>query len=346
MLIWQAKAIARRWVDEEASRDPAFRGAFFHGSTAWLADDADVQATSDVDVIVVLADAEPPAKRGKFRYQGVLLDVSFLPEEQVQTPEQILGLSHLAGSLRTASVIADPTGRLAEVQSAVARRFAKRDWVRKRCEHAHDKVLGNLRALDETSSFPDQVTAWLFATGVTTHILLVAGLRNPTVRRRYLDVRELLANHDRTDVYDTLLAQLGCASLTQARAERHLAALAETFDAAATVIRTPFPFAADIGDAGRPIAIAGSRELIARGDHREAVFWLVATATRCQQVLARDAPAALRDRHAPAYLDLLGDLGLASPADLRRRGVDVEASLPRLLEVAEAIMAANPDIEP
>jgi hypothetical protein len=57
------------------------------------------------------------------------------------------------------------------------------------------------------------------------------------------------------------------------------------FDTAKAVIKTPFSFASDISDAAGPIAIDGSRELIERGLHREAVFWIVVTYSRCQKVL-------------------------------------------------------------
>jgi hypothetical protein len=189
------------------------------------------------------------------------------------------------------------------------------------------------------------VTAWLFATGVTTHVLLVAGLRNPTVRRRYLAARELLADYGRLDFYETLLELLGCAQMSRARVEHHLAALADAFDAAKAVITTAFFFASDISDAARPIAIDGSQELIARGFHREAVFWMVATYSRCQKVLYHDAPAEMQEKFRPGYRHLLGDLGIGSSADLRQRNEQVEECLPRVWEVAEAIMAANRDIE-
>ena len=116
-------------------------------------------------------------------------------------------------------------------------------------------------------------------------------------------------------------------------------------ETAAAVITTPFPFASDINPVARPIAIDGSRELIERGDHREAVFWIVVTYSRCQKVLYHDARAALRDGFTPGYRELLADLGIASSADLQRRGEQVKAFLPRLWEVAEAIIVANPEIQ-
>lgn len=345
MRVKQAKAVARQWVLAEGRALPGFRGAFSHGSTNWLPDDALLSPTSDVDVMVVLADPNPPVKPGKFLYQDVMLEVSYLPQDQVQSPDQILGNYHLAGNLRMASILADPRGHLTDLQTAVAAGYAKRPWVYVRCQQARAKVLRNLQPLNQSGPFHDQVTAWLFAAGVTTHVLLVAGLRNPTVRQRYLAVRQLLDDYGHSDFYESLLALLGCAHMSQERAEQHLAALTAAFDAAKAVVRTPFFFASDISDQARPLAIDGSRELIERGDQREAVFWMVATYSRCQKVLYHDGPAALQERFRPGYRRLLADLGVTSLADLQQRGAQIRAFLPRLWQVTEAILAANADIE-
>ena len=345
MIVREAKEAARHWLMAEAAAISGAQGAFFHGSVNWLDDEAPFPATSDVDVMVVLDDPgpQPRVKPGKFRYRGVLLDVSNLASDQLQTPEQILGRYDLAGSIHTASVMWDPCGRLCELQSAVAADYAKRRWVARRRNDAQARILRNLAALDASRPFPDEVTSWLFATGVETHVLLVASLRNPTVRTRYVAVRELLRDYGHLAFYETLLDQLGCAGMSRERVERHLDALTDAFDAAKTVIETPFFLAADISDLGRPVAVGGSRELIARGDHREAVFWIAATYSRCMQVFAHDAPA-LKERFAPGYRALLADLGIASPADLRERAEGVRAFLPRLGAKAEAIVAANPEI--
>jgi hypothetical protein len=132
--------------------------------------------------------------------------------------------------------------------------------------------------------------------------------------------------------------------MERGQAERHLAALAAAFDAAKGVIATPFFFAADLTDAARPIAIDGSQDLIARG-HREAIFWVVATYSRCEKVLYQDAPAEMRARFTPGYRRLLGDLGITTFADLERRGEQVKEFLPQVWSVAEATMAVNPEIE-
>jgi hypothetical protein len=345
MRVKDAKDVARQWVIEQGSKTAGFYGAFYAGSTSWLPDDATLPATSDVDLWVVKDDPNPADKLGKFVYRGVLLEVSYMPRDQLGTPEQVLGDYHLAGCFRTPSVIADPSGQLTDLQAAVVKDYAKRQWVYRRCEHARSRILRNLESLNESAPFHDQVSSWLFAAGVTTHVLLVAGLKNPTVRRRYVAVRELLTDYGCLNFYETLLELLGCAGMGRSRVEQHLAALADVFDATKAVVKTPFFFNSDLSDIARPIAIDGSRELIERGEHREAIFWMVATYSRCQKVLYHDAPAELRDRFSPGYRQLLGDLGITSFADLQQRGEQVKRLLPRVWEVAETIMAANLEIE-
>jgi hypothetical protein len=337
--------VASRWVAGHAAELPSFAGAFLGGSAAWLPADADLPGTSDVDVMVVTADPQAPPKLGKLRYGGVLLDVTFLSWDQLGSSEDVLASYHLAGSFRTSTILADPTGRLTELHAATAGAYAKRSWVRRRCEQAERRIVDGLSRLDATQPLHDQVTAWLFPTGVTTHVLLTAGLRNPTVRLRYLAARTLLLEYGHGGFHEELLRLLGCAHLTRGSVDHHLRAMTEAFDAAAAVAATPFSFAGDITPAARVIAVDGSRELVERGRHREAVFWIVATAARCQKLLASDAPPETQAALRPGFAGLLGDLGIGSPADLRRRAREVHGFLPRLSEVKEAILAANPRVE-
>ena len=337
MFINYAKAIAREWISEEATILPGFFGAFFHGSTVWLADDAILPPSSDVDIMVVLSGEMPTVKLGKFRYQSVLLEVSYLATSEVQSPEQVLGNSHLAGSFRNNGILADPSGKLSAIQAVVGREFAKEEWVHARCEHVQEKLRNNLAALETATLFHDQVSCWLFATGLTTHMLLVAGLKNPTVRTRYVATKHLLQELGHNEFYEPLLALLGCSQITPARCTEHLAALSRVFDVASSVIKTPFFFASDLSDEARAIAIDGSQTLIDAGLHREAIFWLVATYARCQMVLYHDAPVEVQEQFQPGFRALLGDLGIQSADDLRSRGAQVEAFLPRLWEMTEAI---------
>jgi hypothetical protein len=199
-------------------------------------------------------------------------------------------------------------------------------------------------ALSQNLPWHDQAVIWLFGTAAATIVMLSAGLRNPTVRTRYLAARQLLADHGLSDEYESLLDDLGCAGLRRETVERHLDALEDVFDVAASVGTTPFFFSSDISAIARPIGIDGSRDLIERGFHHEAVFWIVATYARCQTILYHDAPGELHDRFDEGFRALLGDLGVRSSADILERGRQVEESKARIWAVAEAIMAANPEV--
>ncbi len=340
MFVQESKQIATEWVEAEGKYTPGFSGAFFHGSVNWLHDEDQLAPTSDLDIMLVLEDEHPPTKPGKFVYRGQLLEISYIPASALTTPQQVLGEYNLAGSFHTLSVIADPTGKLTELQRAVAAEYAHEEWVRTRAWQARDKVIDRLGSIARPAPFHEHVMNWLFGTGVMTHVLLVAGLRNPTVRLRYMAVRDLLLDYDRLDYHETLLAALGCANLSQPTVDAHMDRLAIAYDAAAEVIRTPFFFSTDFEPLSRPIAIDGSRELIQQGYHREAIFWMAATYSRCMMVFHADAPRLL-DQYDPAYLALLTDLGVESNAPLAARAAETTGMLEKLWQVSGMIMQSN-----
>lgn len=328
---------ARDWVVTEGLQIPRFCGAFLHGSILEKEEEALIPASSDVDLVVVLDDVDPPLKPGKLVHRDALLDVTYIPLDSVRTPELVLTNYHLAPSFARLRILADPAGGLSALHLAVADEFAKPAWVERRVSHARENVLDKLRAVHQPSPLHDRVMAWAFAAGVLCHILLVAALKNPTIRRRYIEVRSLLDALGRRDVYEGLLEVLGCARMGPERVAHHLSRMTKAFDAAKRAIKTPFFFATDISDIARPISIDGSRELIERGDHREAVFWIVATYCRCLKILAADAPGEV-GVHSQGFAELISDLGIDSPEDLGRRAAAVEAALAPVLELARAMI--------
>ncbi len=345
MRVNQARNAARRWVIEEASRIPGFYGAYTAGSTNWLPDDAELSTATDIDIMVVLGDQNHARRRQKFIYRDTFLEVSYLGNDQLQSPDEVLSDYHLAPSLRTTNILIDPSGHLAALLAIVCRDYAKRQWVCKRCTNARDKVLQYLNAIREEAPLHDQVIAWLFAAGITTHILLVAGLRNPTVRTRYVEVREMLADYGQLDFYESLLELLGVGRMSRDRVGKHLTTLRHILDRTKYAIKTPFPFATDISENARPVTIDGSIDMIARGYHREAMFWIAVTHSRCQKVILSDCPAEMTQTFGDSYRDLVSDLRVPSSTDVRRRCAEVERILPRVWQLAETIIAANHEIE-
>ncbi|MGC1212326.1 MAG: hypothetical protein WA890_13790 [Micromonospora sp.] len=338
MRVGAARAVAVEWVREQVRRDPGVRGAFFSGSTVGLPDDAVLPASSDVDVLLVRE--EPGAKLGKFRHRGVLLEVTAVTWDDLGSPEQVLGSWVFAPCFRTDTVIVDPTGRLAAVRERVSAGFGDPVWVRRRCAGVRRRIEEGLRHLDDAAPLHEQVTAWLFPTSLTAVLPLVAAGWDPTVRRRYVRAREVLAAYGLVDRYPGLLELLDGGGVPAGRVREHLAGLARTFDVAASVARTRFFFSADITPAGRPVVVDGSAELIGAGAHREAMFWMVATYARCHAILAVDAPERVAEL-APLFEAAVADLGVASAVQRRRRADAVLAFLPGWWSTAQRLMAGG-----
>lgn len=334
MLIAEARAIAREWVESHAAHEPGFAGAFFTGSTGELQADAVLPAASDVDIVVVLDVPTAPPKLGKIAVDGLVLEVTYAALAEFAAAAAVSRNYHLANSFRRDQLIADPTGRLGELRDAIAPFFRDPAAILARCDHAIDRIRNGLAGIDAGAAWQQQVMGWMFSTSITTHVVLVAALRNPTVRLRYAAARSVLLGLDQSDLYDELLDQLGVRDLSASTVARRLGDLEPIFDDAAGAASTPFFFSSDISAGARHIVFQGSHDLIADGLHREAVFWIIATYTRCMTILAADAPsrAALHEqtfRRAVAEL-----LGVQSTDDLFARAERTLASLPALRSFA------------
>jgi hypothetical protein len=194
--------------------------------------------------------------------------------------------------------------------------------------------------MNPSAPLPDQVTTWLFGTGVMTHVLLVAGLRNPTVRRRYAAVHDLLQHNKMLDYHENLLAHLGSADMSATEVQNHLRALETVFDAAKTIDTaktgdTPYRFSSDITDTARPVAIEGSHDLIKAGLHREAMFWITATYCRCLTKLS--LAGASTASYTESFHTLLADLGAQTFQARQQKAAEALAALPELWSTALAV---------
>ncbi|MCF3962077.1 hypothetical protein [Streptomyces fuscigenes] len=336
----RARAAALDWVRAEGRAREGYVGAYVTGSTVGLRDEDEVPVGSDLDLTVVTRAMPRGPKPGKFPHLGVLFDVTVVGWDALAPAGHALADYHLAAGLSRDTVLDDPTGGLRALQRSVAREFAAPARVRQRCGAVLTRIEAGLRTPDTAAPWPVRVTGWLFPTCVSAHLPLVAGLRNPTVRLRHLRARELLTAAGLGEHYPALLAQLDPAGLTPERVGHHVECLAVLFDATAAVAHTPFPFSSDLTPAARPVAVDASRALVRAGDHREALFWVVATAARCHTALLADAPD-LAARHAPQFAELLADLGINDGRDLAARSRATLAYLPELAALGEEIIAAG-----
>lgn len=344
MLVKDAKDTARQWVQEEGSKAPDFCGAFIAGSTNWMADDAPLPPGSDVDIKVVLDSPTVAEGPQKIPYRDVILDISYAPRDGLRSAEAVLGNYYIAGHFTGASIVADPLGQLCAIQPKVAQEYARRTWVRARCEHAQAWQREYIPSWRETAPIHDHVLALLLATCVAPHALLVANLQNPTIRKSLVASRTVLEPYGRLAMQDKLINILGSASMARAQVEVHLASCLDAFDAASGVASTPYFGSTMIREFARPLVVHGARDLIDRGLQREAMLWIAIIHSWSQKSLDLDAPREVRARYTPAYMHLLAELGVETPSDIERRRAQIRELHQKIWEVTEEILAANPAI--
>ncbi len=338
MLIGEAREAAADWVAAYTA-ELGLVGAFCTGSTLGAHPADELPADSDVDVLGVVP-GPPPAKLGKLTHRGVRLDVDFIARAELADPGVVAGTFYLAPSFAAAAVLTDPAGVLAPVVRHVQAVFTDPATIRARLAGVGARIDAGVPRIATATTWSEAVLRWIFTTSLTTQQLLVAGLRNPTVRRRYPAARSLLADRGELDSYPDLLEQLGAQAVDRDTVEHHLDRLERVFDAAAAAEPLAAPFASDITAAARPVAIGGTREMLAQGDHREAIFWLVVTFARCEQVLAAGADLGRAARARRDFTACVADLtGLRGPDDLRHRLATLPEHRARVDRLAEQLMA-------
>lgn len=345
MLVKEAKGVAQQWVETEASKMPGFAGAFIFGSVNWMSDDDPMPLTSDLDVRVVIDADELPPSYQKLVHDNVLLDISYTQLEDIRSPEAVLSDYPTAAHFIRPSILTDPTGHLNRIRTVVAEEFPRRKWVQARVEAAQNWQLGSLELfLDKSDPLHDQVFAWLYATSLFSHVILVANLKNPTVRKMLVAAREVLERYDQLAFHESVLEVFGFATLSREQVDQSFENLVEVFETAKAVRKTDFFGSSGISEAGRPTTLGGIEELIERGYYREAVFWLIIIHIWCQKILHNDAPYDIQARYMPHFDYLMSSLGIASLEDVYQRIEQIKALRPQAALVADVIMARNPDI--
>lgn len=344
MLVREAREQARAWVGREASRLPGFVGAYLTGSTKWKQPDEPHPPSSDVDVRVVVDPPGTPARIEKQRHGDILLEASVVTRESLGSAEQLVQDPFLGGSLWNPVLLADPSGDLAALADRVGAAFPRRRWVEARTARVRALPLRFLQHIEDAETLPEQVGAWLFGTSATTLPLLAAGLRNLTVKRRYAESRALLADQGRLDLHEEMLSWLGCAEIAPECARRHLAAVAAAFDATMDHVDPSFRFAADLRSEARPVAVEACAELIDAGLHREAIFWLGATFSRCLLAHRADVPRDVRELCDAGLRGLLRDLGVETRGHLVARAERVRTGMAKVAAAAEQIIDSTAGI--
>lgn len=339
MTVREARVIAREWAERYGSGFPGYCGAYLSGSFLQAAEDEVWPETSDIDIVIVINKEPPEIKPGKFLCGGVLLEVSLIRKEEYASLEHILSTHYLAYALHMDGILADPEGYLEPLHLEVKEQYAREIWVRRRCRSFIDHIQASIASFNTGAPFHEQVTGWLFPTGITTFPILAAALENCTVRKRYTAARTVLETYGLTDFYPPLTRLLTGDDFNALSLPDHLHELETTFDLAANT-RGPsahYPFRSDISFSSRPVALGGSRALIESAYPMEAVFWMAATFARCHAILSMDAPA-LHQERLPKFQAFMASLGITGTGAMVRRNEALLAFLPEVERIADAII--------
>ncbi|MEJ7838106.1 MAG: hypothetical protein WKF81_04775 [Thermomicrobiales bacterium] len=343
MQVRDAKAIADIWIQQSHRSIRGYRGAYLAGSICWLEDDDEMSPYSDIDLHLVVNDEKLVTKPGKFRFHDALLEVSLEPYSLFADEHQLLANAAISTSVSRNRLIDDPDDVLRFRFDAVQRAFPRREHVVTRLNAIEQRIRTAMVNIDEAAAFHDQAM-WIFPASVTTHMLLTAGLGNPTVRRRFVEVGHMLDHYGESGTLELLLHLVGCDQISPDRATHHLNTLTPVYDATSAITTSTSRWVSDVSADSRSISIDGTQALIDQGYHREAMFWIVATYARCLNVIAAADDATVIPNANEGFRILMLDLGIADVGDIRTMATAVIAALPQIRKVANRIVDANPDV--
>lgn len=332
------KKIAQQWVIGHVADLTGFVGAYLTGSTIWKSDLDSQAESSDVDIFIVIQSADLPPKLGKIYHLNLILEINYVDLAAISDVDAVLSNYHLASAFYKDSILLDPYGKLAPLHEQVKAQYANHHYVTKRCLDAKNNALNWLQTFNTASELHDQVTSLFFAAGVTTHMLLVAGLQNPTIRRRYVESSHLLTRHNLTDFHEKLLTTLGSHTMSAQAVNHHLDRLDRHFTTACQVMASPYMFAADMQLELKPIAIGGVKEMIDDGYPREAVFWLIAIFCRSRAVICADGSADQLFAIDADLWGLLDDLGIQNHANMQLRAATIRDDIASTWQIANQII--------
>jgi hypothetical protein len=341
--VHEVVAIVRQWVEQHARHWPDFAGAYLWGGITALPADAPFPLYRDVDVVVVLA-TDTAADEQEVFFGGLSLEIIGKTLAEHHDAAAVLANPSAGPNVATTQILADPTGILGTLQRAVAAEYGWRRWVQARCAAERAAAAAGLVAMRQATTPAARGDAVRDVLMAVSGLLAVAELKRPTTRRTLALLHELLAAHGRADLQEIALVVMGSAALDVAAVERLLDQTIAAFDRAAAVNRTPVPYGFAIQAHLRPYYLAGTREMIDQGLHREAVFWIACLDT-IYFVLENDAPQAEKAGFAAQHRALYATLGYTSEA-WGARVAAAEGLAAAISQLADGIAALHPDEGP
>jgi hypothetical protein len=348
MLAGEARAIAERWVAEELGRSAGdVVCVLTSGSINHMPDSDPFPASSDLDLLLVVPEIDRERHWvSKFSYQGIALELGYVPRERLRSAEVVLGDFALAEHVVHGKVLFDPERIVGGLRAAIAAEFADRRWIRRRCRAGAEHALSLIKAFESDGSL-------FHLTGVTFHALrcmgqmaLVADLQNPTGKQALVKARGVFTTYGLADEHDRLLRLLGAAELGSEAIFEVAAHCRDALGQASEVMRTRFMGDSMVNVHSLPALDQLVPACVAAGTGREIFAWIGTLFAHVMIAIMNDAPAEVAAAATETYVRDMGRIGAATVEEARARMLACRPALAHMVGVADEIVAHNSRARP
>jgi hypothetical protein len=286
MNVMETRQVARNWVEQNATTLPGFRAAHLVGGITAMDADLPFPTAKDVDLHLIFEDGSPILEGHpplpnilEVAVDGVALEMGIKPVSDYATPEIVLANPELAFHFTVDSSLFDPDGWLDGICREVMPRYADREWVDRRMEHERRGFEGvyQLRPLANQLLGPSGELSMLgYASTFLAGAFSVAALRPPRIGGRvFVTIRSYLAELDRLDLHERMLALFGLDRMSTPEAQELLTETARFFDLMLVRKQSPHPFDHKLHPHMRSYFVDASQQMIDEGYPRESAGWIL-----------------------------------------------------------------------
>jgi hypothetical protein len=298
----EIKGIARQWLAEHIAMFPGAIGAYLAGSLSYLDDEDEFPFFSDIDIRIVLDKKQASlCEHDKVTFKGYLIEWSVKYRNDFSSIEMLLSDSYSAQELVSTDILLDSNGWLRMLQKEVQEKFYLPYFVKKRC---HENIL----KIEHAIKNPGYLTILPLA-----GLVLAANVRFLTIRRLLEETYIVLKEQNRLDLQELLLEVLGSRKFSEKEVRQDLDNLMAAFDYTVTLSKRPGLIGSfNLKHFVRPYIYYGTLDMVERGRHREAVWWILEnynTAARTILQSQGDKPSHFLAQH----MDFLRRLELLTP---------------------------------
>jgi hypothetical protein len=340
----EARAIASEWLAGERERaGREILGAFFTGSINRMADGDELPATSDDDICIILSSADPsPWRVVKREFRGLVIEPFYLPRERFLSAEIALSDFVLACHLAAPSVIFDPRGILAELKTAMGDRHDRRYWILKRCPAARDHSLALMSWAEGVDALHLLNAIFFHSVQGMSQMLLLADLRDPTVKKSLVKARGVLENYGMEGLRGRIMHLLGADRLSPEDIRRMALDCRAALVEAVRVFRTPFEADNAISACMLPSIETEARDCIEGGFAAEILLWISGLHSLSMYVIENDSDSPSKSGYRDSYVADMGAMGLGSVEEARGRLASARSFFDEVTRACEAIASSNP----